>query len=83
VVAAPQTTIDLTTPTGEAITIEMRADTELLTWGNTRLAPAVTRAHNPAFDITPARLVTALVTQAGVIQVARGHRPDTVLPAAV
>jgi methylthioribose-1-phosphate isomerase len=77
VVAAPQTTIDLTTPTGQAITIELRDDAELLTWGDTRLAPTTTRAHNPAFDITPARLITALVTQAGVLEVAHGHRPDT------
>jgi methylthioribose-1-phosphate isomerase len=77
VVAAPEDTIDFTTPTGEAITIEHRADTELLTWGEMRLAPAATRAYNPAFDITPAQLVTALVTPAGVLEVARGHRPDT------
>ncbi|MCA1836241.1 MAG: S-methyl-5-thioribose-1-phosphate isomerase [Actinobacteria bacterium] len=77
VVAAPEDTIDFTTPTGEAITIEHRADAELLTWGEMRLAPAATRAYNPAFDITPARLVTALVTPAGVLEVARGHRPDT------
>lgn len=83
VVAAPHNTIDLTTPTGEAINIEMRDDAELLTWGGIRLAPATTRAHNPAFDVTPARLVTALVTETGVHEIANGYRPDAAPHAAV
>jgi methylthioribose-1-phosphate isomerase len=63
-------------PTGEAIDIEMRDGAGLLRWAAARLAPAATQAHNPAFDVTPARLVSALVTESGLIEVAHGHRLD-------
>jgi methylthioribose-1-phosphate isomerase len=66
VVAAPTTTLDPATPTGDDIRIEERPEEEILTLGGVRAAPGVSRAHNPAFDVTPARLVSALVTEAGV-----------------
>jgi methylthioribose-1-phosphate isomerase len=66
VVAAPTTTLDPETATGDDIHIEERAEEEILTLGGVRTAPDVSRAHNPAFDVTPARLVSALVTEAGV-----------------
>jgi methylthioribose-1-phosphate isomerase len=56
-VAAPTSTIDLETPTGDAITVEERDPGEV-----SSTAPA----YNPAFDVTPARLVTAIVTEVGV-----------------
>jgi methylthioribose-1-phosphate isomerase len=75
VVAAPWSTIDLATPTGAGIPIEERAAAEVLTWNGTAIAPEGARAHNPAFDVTPARLVTALVTETGVLEVSAGRTP--------
>ena len=64
---APVSTIDLTTPDGAAIEIELRDPDEVRTaLGRTVLAPADSPAHNPAFDVTPADLVTAIVTEHGV-----------------
>ncbi len=63
VVAAPESTLDPDTPTGAAIPIEQRADTEI----TVPAAPAGTRALNLAFDITPRALVTAIVTEERVI----------------
>ncbi len=65
-VAAPTSTVDLATPAGEAIVIEERAEAEVTTIGSVRIAPVDARARNLAFDVTPARLVTAIVTEAGV-----------------
>jgi methylthioribose-1-phosphate isomerase len=65
-VAAPASTIDLATPTGSAITIEARAAEEVTSVRGVRIAPPGTVAYNPAFDVTPARLVTAIMTEAGV-----------------
>jgi methylthioribose-1-phosphate isomerase len=62
-VAAPESTVDLNTPDGAAIEIEERAEGEVLAPGGTRLAPAGSAAWNPAFDVTPADLVTAVVTE--------------------
>jgi methylthioribose-1-phosphate isomerase len=70
-VAAPTTTIDLATATGADIPIELRSDDEVAVVGGTRLVPAGAAVHNPAFDVTPARLVTAIVTELGVL-----HAPD-------
>ncbi|MFI0352747.1 S-methyl-5-thioribose-1-phosphate isomerase [Actinomadura sp. 9N407] len=77
VVAAPWSTIDLDTPSGAGIPIEERAADEVLTWNGPALAPEGARAHNPAFDVTPARLVTALVTETGVLEVSAGRTPLT------
>ena len=63
VVAAPESTIDAATPSGAAIPIEQRADEEV----TAPAAPAGTRAVNLAFDITPAELVTAVVTEERLI----------------
>lgn len=65
-VAAPASTIDLATPTGADIPIEMRAGAEVLEIGPTRIAPEGVEASYPAFDITPAELVTAIITDTGV-----------------
>jgi methylthioribose-1-phosphate isomerase len=65
-VAAPTSTLDPSTPTGADIPIEERAGDELLSIGGKRIAAAGARARYPAFDVTPAELVTAIVTDRGV-----------------
>ena len=69
--AAPTTTVDPATATGADITIEARAAAEVTSIGGTATAPPTAPAYNPAFDVTPARLVTALITERGVL-----HHPD-------
>jgi len=76
VVVAPESTVDPATPDGEAIAIEDRDGDEVLAWGGVRVAPAGAAAVNPAFDVTPADLVTAIVTEARVVRPAVGERPD-------
>lgn len=71
VVAAPSSTVDLATPTGDGIVIEERAHDEVLRAGGVRVAPAGARAHNPAFDVTPHDLISAIVTERGVVEPAR------------
>src|SRR6185437_5789094 len=75
VVAAPTATIDVDTPTGAAVTIEYRDPDEILLVGGWRMAPDESGALNPAFDVTPADLVTAIVTEARVIEPARSTEP--------
>ena len=67
-VCAPGSSIDLTTVDGDAITIEERDPQEVTTLRGQRLAAPGARAWNPAFDITPAHLITALVTEFGVLR---------------
>jgi methylthioribose-1-phosphate isomerase len=66
-VAAPLSTVDLSTPSGDRIPIEERSPDEVTTIAGTRVAPAGAAARNPAFDITPHALVTAIITEAGVV----------------
>jgi methylthioribose-1-phosphate isomerase len=66
-VAAPISTVDLGTPDGSAIPIEERAAAEVLYVRGQRIAPPDTEVRNPSFDITPAELITAIVTDEGVI----------------
>lgn len=75
VVAAPESTIDAATPSGDAIEIEERDPTEVLAYGGQRSTPDDTRAYNPAFDVTPAELVSAVVTEHRVVRPAKGERP--------
>ena len=65
-VAAPSSTVDLATPDGPAIPIEERAADEVAALGGRRTAPAGVQVWNPAFDVTPAGLVTAIITDRGV-----------------
>ena len=67
-VAAPISTLDLTLPTGEAIPIEERAAVEVTHYSGSAVAPAGTAARHPAFDVTPNRYVTAIITERGVAQ---------------
>lgn len=68
IVVAPCTTVDPDTPDGGSIPVEQRAATEVTSYAGVALAPAGTTAFNPAFDVTPPHLVTALVTDAGVVR---------------
>jgi methylthioribose-1-phosphate isomerase len=75
VVAAPESTVDLATPSGDAVEIEVRGSAELVQIGQTSIAPLGTATLNLAFDVTPADLVTAIVTEDRVIRPALGERP--------
>jgi methylthioribose-1-phosphate isomerase len=66
VVVAPESTVDLATPAGDAVPIEDRGPAEITAWSD---------AVNPAFDVTPHDLVTAIVTDRRVIRLDRGERP--------
>src|SRR5580658_2970498 len=65
-VAAPVSTLDLTLTSGEQIPIEQRAAAEVTQVFGRQVAPLGTRVENPAFDVTPARYVTAIITEHGV-----------------
>ena len=65
-VAAPISTIDLNTPDGSRIPIEERNAREVTHIGPSRLVPTEARVRNPAFDVTPAEYVTAIVTERGI-----------------
>jgi methylthioribose-1-phosphate isomerase len=67
-VAAPWSTVDLETRDGGAIPIEERGDEEVVTIAGQRIAPVGVPARYPAFDVTPAGLVTAIVTERGVVR---------------
>jgi methylthioribose-1-phosphate isomerase len=64
-VAAPISTIDLSIPTGEQIPIEERSEEEVHHLAGVRISPDVRAAH-PAFDVTPARLIAAIITERGI-----------------
>jgi len=66
IVVAPTSTIDLATASGDDVEIEHRAGEEVTSYAGRAVAPAGTIAYNPAFDVTPPRLVTAVVTETGV-----------------
>ncbi|MGH8184682.1 MAG: S-methyl-5-thioribose-1-phosphate isomerase [Rhodanobacteraceae bacterium] len=66
-VVAPATTVDLATPGGDAIDIELRDPSELLGVAGRRTVPEGARAWNPVFDVTPHDLIDVLVTERGVI----------------
>jgi methylthioribose-1-phosphate isomerase len=67
-VCAPTSSVDLATPDGSTIVIEERKPEEVLEVRGVRIAPAGTPVRNPAFDVTPAELITGIVTEEGVIR---------------
>lgn len=67
-VAAPSSTFDPQTSTGADIVIEERDGDEVRQFGKCRVSPARAPVFNPAFDVTPARLITAFITEAGIIR---------------
>ncbi len=66
-VAAPWSTFDPTRPSGRSIPVEERGPEEVVEFGRRRTAPAGSPARNPAFDVTPAKYVTAFVSPGGVL----------------
>lgn len=75
VVAAPSSTVDLATASGADIVIEERDQAEVLEYAGVRAAPAGARAVNPAFDVTPHDLISAVVTERGVVEPAADPSP--------
>ena len=71
-VAAPISTIDAAITSGAQIPIEERSESEVTGYGDVRWAPVGVKVRNPVFDVTPAELVSALITERGVV-----HTPDT------
>jgi methylthioribose-1-phosphate isomerase len=71
-IAAPRTTIDPACETGAAIPIEFRPEAEVGGFGGQRWSPEGTGAYNPAFDVTPGELITAIITEAGVARAPHG-----------
>ncbi|NLW47995.1 MAG: S-methyl-5-thioribose-1-phosphate isomerase [Firmicutes bacterium] len=65
-VAAPLSTIDLSLKTGAEIPIEERSAEEVTSFGGVTVAPAGVKVYNPAFDVTPAKYVTAIISEYGV-----------------
>jgi methylthioribose-1-phosphate isomerase len=65
-VAAPISTVDLQTPDGAGIPIEERNDKEVTHVGSSRITPEGARIRNPAFDVTPSKYVTAIITERGI-----------------
>lgn len=65
-VAAPLSTIDLHTPTGDAIEIEERPAAEITHIGDVQITPDAVAVGNPAFDVTPAKYITAIITERGI-----------------
>jgi methylthioribose-1-phosphate isomerase len=72
-VVAPSSTVDMATGTGEEIEIELRDPTELLSTAGQRTVVEGAKAWNPVFDVTPAELIDAIVTERGVIE-----RPNSI-----
>jgi methylthioribose-1-phosphate isomerase len=71
-VVAPSTTVDLGCPSGDRIPIEERSADEVVTIFGNPIAPKGARAHHFAFDVTPHELVTAIVTERGIVRPATG-----------
>ena len=68
VVAAPASTIDFAAPDGAAIVVEHRPSEEVTSYAGVPVAAAGSPAYNPAFDVTPPALITALVTEQGIVR---------------
>ncbi|GAA1603269.1 S-methyl-5-thioribose-1-phosphate isomerase [Leucobacter chromiireducens] len=75
VVAAPYSTVDEATATGDEIEIEERGDEEVLAFGGAQVATPGVRAFNPAFDVTPHDIISAIVTERGVVEPAATAQP--------
>jgi methylthioribose-1-phosphate isomerase len=78
VVVAPESSIDMNTDSGDLIEIEDRGSEEVIGIRGIRVAPQGTAASNPAFDITPHRLITALVTDRRIIRLDHQESLDSV-----
>jgi methylthioribose-1-phosphate isomerase len=77
-VVAPSSTVDMATARGADIHIELRAPDELTGYGGQRVAAPAVEAWNPVFDVTPASVIDAIVTERGIVE-----RPDPTKMAAI
>lgn len=80
VVAAPSSTVDLSFANGDGIEIELRPSEEITSVAGVQVAPELDRGFNPAFDVTPARFVSAVVTEMGVAQPMNGESVEGLVP---
>lgn len=78
VVAAPSSTVDLATASGDDIEIELRGGDEVTHWSGVQTTPGDARGFNPAFDVTPAAYISAVVTELGVVEPARGETVEPI-----
>lgn len=78
-VAAPSSTFDLSLTSGDQIPIEQRASEEITEGLGRRTAPENVEVYNPAFDVTPARLISGIITEKGVIQPVNAENVKVVL----
>ncbi len=76
-VAAPTSTIDMDLPNGGKIPIEERSPQEVLQFLGTPVAPKESPARNPAFDVTPAKYITGIITEQGILRPSELRRPRT------
>ncbi|MCL4143609.1 UNVERIFIED_CONTAM: hypothetical protein GTU68_049820 [Idotea baltica] len=74
IVVAPESTVDMQTASGDDIEIEDRGADEVAAVRGTPIAPPATAAVNPAFDVTPVKLITALVTDRRIVRFDRGEK---------
>jgi methylthioribose-1-phosphate isomerase len=72
-VVAPESTVDRTIFDGTGIHIEIRADHEVTRLGQTELAPKGAKTFNPAFDVTPAKFISAIITELKSYEIAKGE----------
>jgi len=77
VVVAPESTVDISTPSGKEIEIEFRSEDEILSLNGQRISPKQSKGLNPASDVTPAELISALVTEKGVYEISNGITPGS------
>ena len=78
VVAAPSSTVDLATASGADIEIELRSGDEVTRWSDVVTTPSDARGFNPAFDVTPAAYISAVVTEIGVVEPVKGETVDAI-----
>ncbi|MET4781334.1 S-methyl-5-thioribose-1-phosphate isomerase [Glaciihabitans sp. UYNi722] len=73
IVVAPESTVDMSTATGEEIEIEDRGSSEITSFSDRRTTPEGVETMNPAFDVTPVELITALITESRVVRFDMGE----------
>lgn len=78
-IAAPSSTFDMTLPDGSTIPIEQRSSEEITEGFGRRTAPKDVKTYSPAFDVTPAELITAIITERGTIRPVNAETVHTVL----
>ncbi|MDG2427609.1 MAG: S-methyl-5-thioribose-1-phosphate isomerase [Acidimicrobiales bacterium] len=78
IVVAPESTIDMATASGDDIEIEYRDGQEVISFGGAMTTPNNTEAINPAFDLTPSGLITAIVTDQRVVRLDQGESLSSV-----